>query len=109
MFAFKASLVRFTLIELSRRGRLVLLSKITSLREINSTQKFLLLESLKVKKFAWVSFCWWYNWKQVCFKIQNVIVGKDVAKNRALNFTLFNRLNDKSSRQFIRLNGAECR
>ena len=41
MFTFKASLVRFTLIELNRRGRLALLSKITSSREIRSTQKFL--------------------------------------------------------------------
>ena len=38
MFAFKASLGRFTLIELSRRGGLALLTKITSSREIRSTE-----------------------------------------------------------------------
>ena len=46
MFAFEASLFRFTLVELSQRDRLALLSKITSSQEIPSTQKVLLLELL---------------------------------------------------------------
>ena len=47
-----ATVVRFTLIELSRHDRLALLSKITSSREIRSTQKFLLLELHQVKRFV---------------------------------------------------------
>ena len=86
MFAFKASLVHFTLIELSGQGRLALLSEMNSFREIRSTQNFLLQESLKIKKFAWVSFHWGYNRKQVCLKIPNVTMGKDVTKNCTLQF-----------------------
>ena len=53
---------------------------------IHSTQKFLLLELLWVKRSAWDFFCWGSNRKQVCFKIQNGTVGKDVTeyKNCAL-------------------------
>ena len=108
MFVFKASLVRFTLIELSRRGRLALLSKITSSREIRSTQKFLLLELLWVKRFAWVYFRWGYNWKQVCFKMslwEKMLLS---IKTAHFNFTLI-RLNNKSSPQFIPLNGTKGR
>ena len=39
MFAFKTSLVRFTLIELSGRGKLALLSKILPLREKSAVHK----------------------------------------------------------------------
>ena len=57
MFAFKASLVRFTL------------------RQVGSfVQNYLFARN------AWVYFRWGYNRKQVCFKIQNVTVGKDVTE-----------------------------
>ena len=62
--------------------------KITSSREIRSTQKFLAAEVTLVLKdlHEYIFACGTTYRKQVCFKIQNVTVGKDVNKykNRAL-------------------------
>ena len=75
-----ASLVRFTLRQVGSFVQNYLFAR------IHSTQKFLLLELLWVKRSAWDFFRWGSNRKQVCFKIQNGTVGKDVTeyKNCAL-------------------------
>jgi len=54
MFAFKASVVRFTLIELSRQARLALLSKTTSSREISAAEVNLVQKVLHEFIFAGV-------------------------------------------------------
>ena len=53
---FEVSLVRFTL------------------RQVGS-----FVQNYPFARNAWVHFRWGYNRKQVCFKIQNVTVGKDVS------------------------------
>ena len=74
----------FHLIELSWRGKLALLSKITSSREIRSTQKFCCWSYFGLKDLHEFIFAGGTIYrKQVCFKIQNVTVGKDATKYKS--------------------------
>ena len=92
MFAFKASLVRFTL------GRFALLSKITSSREIHSTQNFSCSSYFGLKDFHEIIFA------------GGTIGNKFVSKFKmSLWENMLLSIKNKSSPQFFRLNGTKCR
>ena len=80
MFAFQASLVHFTLIELSRRA---LLSKsIPLLEKFCGTQNFLLLEFLQFKRFCMSLFSLWVqsetylNYPYICELISHHVAAQ---------------------------------